>query len=44
MKYEKPEITLCESAVTAIQNGSQVKQLDRTDSILATDPAYQADE
>jgi hypothetical protein len=44
MNYKKPEVVFCESAISAIQSGSQQKQLDVADAIQATDPAYEADE
>jgi hypothetical protein len=37
-------VVFCESAITAIQSGSQQKQNDVSDQILATDAAYEADE
>ena len=44
MKYQKPELVPFELAITAIQSGSQQKQIDVADSTKATDPAYEADE
>ena len=44
MKYEKPEVVLFESALSAIKSGGQDKQTDLPDSQNATDAAYEADE
>lgn len=45
MRYEKPEVVLCESAMCAIESGSNQKAVHDIDSQPnPTDPAYQADE
>ena len=46
MKYVKPEVVLIASAITAVQS-SNVKQHPKVPdsrNILATNPAYEADE
>jgi hypothetical protein len=46
MKYEKPEIVLCESALAAVQSGQTQKSFDPIDldQSLPSDAAYEADE
>ncbi len=46
MKYEKPQVVLCESALAAVQSGQTQKSFDPADQDLSqpSDAAYEADE